>query len=99
MTKDLFQQIFSTKAGHVYRYVGVAHDTDPITDITKQFVVGLNDPLISTVVVELRGTYVLYTNIQTIVENPAFEHLTDLADPIIEQLPVEDIPPASEGTV
>jgi hypothetical protein len=93
MNKAHFQTMFSSISGNVYRFVGsVTEGENPIAVITEKFIISAGVNSISTVVVQTKGMYVLYSNLLDLVESDDFQFITDLTpDPIIEiSDPVEE---------
>ena len=86
MQKTLFQSMFSSTSGNVYKFTGEILDGEnPTSTITEKFIDAAGINLMSIVVVQIQGSFVVYTDLTDVIVSENFEFLTDLLpDPVIE---------------
>lgn len=99
MDKQFFQRMFCATAGRVYKFVGeIPTGQAPSVYLTEQFLGLVSSPAsTSTVVVDVQGQLVLFTNTTEDVVADSFVLLADLTPDAIEVAP--EVAPAPEGGV
>ena len=86
MNKQYFQNMFGSTKGAVYRFVSeVPEDHDPIASITEQFIAAIGTDLVSIVVVDMNGTWVVYSDFSEVFVSTIFELITNLTPEIIAE--------------
>lgn len=99
MNKALFQSMFSSLSGNIYSFSGkISKTADPTAVITEKFVTAAGSNLMSIVVVETRGIFVVYTDLLDLVTSIDFTFLTDLTPDVIVE-PVEEITEEVDSTI
>lgn len=93
MNKAYFQSMFGSTKGAVYHFIGeVPEEQDPTSLITEKFIETAGTNLVSIVVVNTNGMFVVYSDFDGEVSSSNFELVTPLIpDPVIEIVITEPV--------